>query len=88
MKAWFGAGVVAGTAISWAVYAQQADYAPQGLAGTYAGVSAEASVGFGVGVNALYGGSNQSFVLTPISVQGQVGLGFGVGVTEMNLVRV
>jgi len=39
-------------------------------------------------VNVLFGGSNESFVLTPISVQGQVGLGGGVGVTVMELSRV
>jgi Protein of unknown function (DUF992) len=88
MKAGLGAGIVAGTALSWVVYDQQSNYATKGLAGTYAGGSAEASLGVGVGVNVLFGGSNESFVLTPLSVQGQVGVGGGVGITVMELSRV
>jgi hypothetical protein len=33
------------------------------------------------------GGSNQSLVLTPISVQGQVGIGFALGISAMELSR-
>jgi hypothetical protein len=55
--------------------------------GTYAGVSAEASVALGAGANALVGGSDKSVVLQPLSVQGQTGLNLAVGVTELVLGR-
>jgi hypothetical protein len=81
------AGVSAGEVITWAVMADQANWAPGSLAGTYAGATAGASLGIGVGVNALFGGSNQSIVLTPISVQGAVGIGVAVGITAIKLDR-
>lgn len=87
-KAGVGAGIVAGTALSWAVFDMQDNYATKGLAGTYAGASGEIAMGLGLGVNVLFGGSNESFVLSPISVQGSVAVGGGVGVTIMQLIRV
>jgi hypothetical protein len=72
--------------IKWGVLAPSADaYAPGALAGNYVGVSAEATVGVGVGANALIGGSNKSFILQPISVQAQEGLNLAVGFTEFEL---
>lgn len=87
-KAGVGAGIVAGTAMSWAVFDLQNTYSTKGLAGTYAGASGEVAMGLGVGVNVLFGGSNESFVLSPVSVQGSVAVGGGVGVTLMQLSRV
>jgi Protein of unknown function (DUF992) len=55
------------------------------LAGHYAGASAEATVGAGVGVNALIGGSNRTVMLQPVSVQGQEGLNLAVGVAGLDL---
>ena len=55
------------------------------LAGSYGGVSAEATVGLGVGANALVGGSNDSIALQPLSVQGQQGLNVAVGVSQLKL---
>ena len=55
------------------------------LAGGYAGVSAEATAGLGIGANALLGGSNKSIALQPLSVQGQEGLNIAVGVAELRL---
>ena len=43
--------------IGWAVLAPTSNLPPRSLNGTYAGVSAEATVGLGVGANALVGGS-------------------------------
>ncbi len=43
------------------------------LAGSYAGASAEATVGAGLGANVLVGGNDRSVALQPLSVQGQVG---------------
>jgi hypothetical protein len=58
------------------------------LAGHYAGATAEATVGAGVGANALVGGSNRTVTLQPISVQGQAGLNFAVGVGALDLATV
>ncbi len=54
-------------------------------AGNYGGVSAEATVGLGVGANALVGGSNDSIALQPLSLQGQQGLNVAVGVSQLKL---
>lgn len=71
--------------IVWTVFAPSADFPAGVLAGNYGGVSAEATVGLGVGANALIGGSNDSIALQPLSVQGQKGLNIAVGVSELKL---
>lgn len=60
-------------------------YQAGSLAGRYLGVSAEATVAAGVGANVLGGGSNDSFLLQPVSVQEQAGLNVAVGVTRFTL---
>ena len=55
------------------------------LSGHYAGASAEASVGAGLGANVLVGGSNRTVALQPVSVQGQTGLNLAVGVAGLDL---
>jgi hypothetical protein len=60
-------------------------YAPGALAGDYAGVSAEATAGVGLGANALIGGGERAFVLQPLSVQAQEGLNLAVGFTSFQL---
>jgi hypothetical protein len=77
-------GVTGGGAIIWAVFAGTNRYVGM-LAGTYAGVSAEASVAAGLGANVLVGGSNRSVALQPLSVQGQVGLNIAAGVSSLEL---
>src|SRR5215470_8275852 len=71
--------------ISWAVLAPTSNLPPRSLDGTYAGVSAEATVGLGVGANALIGGSQNSIVLQPLSVQAQEGLNIAAGVSQLKL---
>ena len=62
------------------------DGVPQGaLAGTYAGIGAEATAGAGLGANALIGGSQRAFSLQPVSVEGQVGVNVAAGITAMKL---
>ena len=78
-------GVTRRTEIAWAVLAPTANLPPASLAGRYGGVSAEATVGLGVGANALIGGSRRSIILQPLSVQGQTGLNIAAGVTGMTL---
>jgi hypothetical protein len=74
------------TIIKWGVLAPtEDDYAPGALAGTYGGVSGEATVGVGVGANALIGGSSETIVLQPVSVQAQEGLNVAVGIAKLNL---
>jgi hypothetical protein len=58
------------------------------LAGRYAGASAEATVGAGIGANALVGGSNRTITLQPVSVQAQAGLNIAVGVGALELATV
>lgn len=55
------------------------------LAGRYVGASAEATLGVGVGANALVGGSNQTITLQPVSVQAQLGVNIALGVGEVTL---
>jgi hypothetical protein len=55
------------------------------LAGSYAGASAEATVGAGLGANLLVGGNDRSVALQPLSVQGQVGLNVAAGIAEIAL---
>ena len=67
------------------MFAPSADVPAGALAGNYGGVSAEATVGLGVGANALVGGSNNTVALQPVSVQGQQGLNLAVGISQLQL---
>lgn len=77
-------GVTAGGRLMWAVNAPTSARR-WALAGRYAGATAEATVGGGVGANALYGGSDRTVSLQPISLQGQAGLNVAAGVAELTL---
>ena len=77
-------GATAGGQMIWAVFAPTT--MPCGaLAGDYAGATAEATVGAGLGANALVGGSNRTVALQPLSVQGQAGLNVAAGVAGLSL---
>ncbi len=69
----------------WDVLAPTGGPRRRALAGDYGGVDASATVGAGVGANALVGGSNRSFTLQPLSVQEQTGLALAAGVELMTL---
>ncbi len=71
--------------IIWTVFAASNSIPYGALAGTYGGASAEATVGVGVGANALVGGLKNSFTLQPLSVQGQTGLNVAGGFARMTL---
>ena len=77
-------GFTTGSAIIWGVWAGTNRYVGM-LSGTYTGAQAEATVGAGVGANALIGGSNRSVALQPLSVQGQVGLNAAAGIGSLEL---
>jgi hypothetical protein len=77
-------GVTAGGRLLWAVYAPTTARR-FALAGRYGGATAEATVGGGLGANALYGGSRRTVSLQPLSVQGQAGLNVAAGAAELTL---
>jgi hypothetical protein len=72
----------------WGVIAPASGVPHGALAGTYAGVGAEATAGAGLGANALIGGTGRAFSLQPISVEGQTGLNIAAGVTTVTLTSV
>jgi hypothetical protein len=74
------------TLVKWAVYAPTNRLGATALAGGYAGGSASVTVGYGVGANALFGGSNSTISLQPLSLQGQTGLSAAAGVAALELV--
>jgi hypothetical protein len=80
-------GVKGRNTMVWTVLSSTDNPDTGALAGRYAGVAANAAVGVGVGANALIGGSNNSVVLQPLSVQVQTGVNVAVGVKGLTLSR-
>ena len=78
-------GATAVTSLAWAVYAPTVQLGLGDLSGNYGGVTAGATVGVGLGANVLYGGSNNSIALQPLSVEGAVGLNVFAGLAGMAL---
>ncbi len=78
-------GFTTKSSIVWAVFAPTLNVKPGDLAGSYAGVSAEATTGVGVGANVLLGGLKGSITLQPLSVQNQEGLNVAAGVSGLTL---
>jgi hypothetical protein len=72
-------------AVAWAVLAPTNRVGRGDLAGTYVGATASATLGVGVGANALVGGSGNTFALQPLSLQGQVGLSIAAGIAGLEL---
>lgn len=72
--------------MTWIVFTT-ADNTPgeNALAGTYVGVSADASLGIGLGANALVGGSQKQIGLQPFSVEGVEGVNLAVGLASLKL---
>ena len=79
-------GVTGESFMKWVVFTPLGnaigDYA---LQGTYGGVSAEASFGFGLGANALVGGSDKKIGLQPFSVEAKTGLNLALGLSKLTL---
>jgi hypothetical protein len=71
--------------LGWAVFAPTRRIGPGDLSGSYAGVTAGAAVVIGGNANALVGGSQNSFALQPLSLEGQTGLNVAVGVASLEL---
>ena len=78
-------GATEGGVLVWSVISAQQGVPAGALAGKYTGLSANASVGVGLGENVLIGGSNSAFMLQPTSYEGQVGLNVAAGVTTVTL---
>jgi hypothetical protein len=78
-------GYSAAAVIVWGVIAPTGNVAPGALAGQYAGVTASATVGVGVGAHVLVGGFNNSFSLQPLSLEGNTGLNVAGGIGALNL---
>lgn len=78
-------GTVGGRMV-WAVYAPSSKRFAA-LEGNYGGANAEATVGLGAGANVLFGGSDRTISLQPVSIQGQAGLNLAVAVANLELHR-
>lgn len=78
-------GATAVSSLVWGVFAPTQQIGLGDLSGNYGGVAAGATIGAGLGANVLYGGSNNSFALQPLSVGGQVGLNVFAGVAGLEL---
>jgi hypothetical protein len=78
-------GATAISALTWAVFAPTVQIGLGDLSGNYGGVAAGATVGVGLGANVLYGGSNNSVALQPLSVEGSIGLNVFAGIAGMAL---
>lgn len=77
-------GVTGNTTIGWAVFAP-GKIKHGALAGSYNGVSAEATAIVGLGANVLVGGFRKTINLQPVSVQAQTGLNVAAGVASLTL---
>jgi hypothetical protein len=71
--------------MTWSVLARTRTIGRGVLAGNYVGASGDISLGFGLGANALIGGSRRMTMLQPISVAGQVGVNLALGVAGLTL---
>lgn len=78
-------GITKELVVWWEVLAPSSDVKAGALAGDYVGLSAEATVGVGVGANLLIGGGDHSFALQPLSVQTQKGANIAGGIGEITL---
>jgi hypothetical protein len=77
-------GITDDTVMGWVVFAPGRTKAGA-LKGSYAGVSAEATAGLGIGANILVGGFRQTINLQPLSVQAQTGLNIAIGISSLTL---
>ena len=71
--------------LSWGVVSAGGAVGPGALSGSYAGGTASATVGVGVGANALVGGNGGQLTLQPLSMETQSGLDLAAGVGTLTL---
>ena len=77
-------GITSGGKMVWTAFVNTDKYTGT-LSGSYVGATAEAAVALGLGANVLIGGSNDSVVLQPVSVQSTTGFNIAAGVSQLNL---
>lgn len=77
-------GVTRRATVEWLVFAP-GKTSRGALKGSYGGASAEATIGVGLGANALVGGFKKSIALQPLSVQAQTGLNIAAGIAGLRL---
>jgi len=81
-------GVTGKSYLSWIVVNTTPTRVGDGsLAGTYVGASARASLGLGLGANALIGGNAKNLGLQPLSAEAGTGLNVAAGVSRLQLRR-
>jgi hypothetical protein len=78
-------GYTQGGVLIWTVVSPTAALAPGALGGSYVGGTASATVGVGIGANALVGGSNNSIALQPLSIEANRGLNVAAGIAALTL---
>lgn len=78
-------GETKATEIVWGVLAPSKGVTLGALAGSYGGLSAEATVTVGLGANVLIGGFEKSIALQPLSTQMQEGFSIAAGIASMSL---
>jgi hypothetical protein len=78
-------GYTQGGVIIWTVVSPTAALRPGALAGSYVGATASATVGVGVGANALVGGFNNQITLQPLSIEANRGLNVAAGIGAITL---
>ena len=78
-------GYTEGGILVWGVFAPTSDVGPGALSGTYAGATANATIGVGLGANVLVGGLNKSIALQPLSIEGNKGLNVAAGIGSISL---
>lgn len=78
-------GYTESAVIIWGVFAPTSSLKAGALEGDYAGATASATVGVGVGANVLLGGFDRSIALQPVSVEGSKGLNVAAGIGAITL---
>lgn len=78
-------GVTGRSVIVWNVFAPSGEVRHGALSGNYAGTTAQATLGAGVGANVLVGGSRRSISLQPVSVSAQEGVNVAAGAADLTL---
>ncbi|MGH1350851.1 MAG: DUF992 domain-containing protein [Methyloligellaceae bacterium] len=78
-------GITGKTVFVWVVLAGNRNLPEGAFNGKYTGVSAKASVGAGLGLKLLVGGSDDTIALQPVSVQAQTGVNIALAVQRLTL---
>ena len=78
-------GYTGGEVLVWGVFAPTSDLRQGALQGDYAGATAQATIGVGLGANVLVGGLDKSVALQPLSVSGEKGLNVAAGIGSISL---